>query len=230
MTIWEAFTAMESFVDASDPDTESPNLEHMLQTAEGLRKAGYPDWMQLTGLLHDLGKVQGVLAPVPEEGTDGTSVDGQQWALGGDTWVVGVPIPGTAEFPELSELNPDKGHPIYDNAEDKPCGMYEPHCGIANLQFAWGHDEYMYQVLKHNCPDFPEIGLACIRYHSCYPLHRDGEYKELLAPGDEEMLAHVRAFNEFDLYTKADEPPVVEELRGYYQDLIDKYCPGELEW
>ena len=24
-------------------------------------------------------------------------------------------------------------------------GMYEPHCGLDNLKFAWGHDEYMYR-------------------------------------------------------------------------------------
>jgi inositol oxygenase len=29
----------------------------MLQTAEGIRKAGHPDWMQLTGLIHDMGKL-----------------------------------------------------------------------------------------------------------------------------------------------------------------------------
>ena len=52
MTIWEAFEALQDYVDASDPDTELPNLLHMLQTAEAIRKAGYPDWMQLTGLLH----------------------------------------------------------------------------------------------------------------------------------------------------------------------------------
>ena len=34
-------------VDASDPDADLPNRIHMLQTAEGLRKAGHPDWMQV---------------------------------------------------------------------------------------------------------------------------------------------------------------------------------------
>lgn len=29
----------------------------MLQTAEGIRKQGFPDWMQLVGLIHDMGKV-----------------------------------------------------------------------------------------------------------------------------------------------------------------------------
>jgi hypothetical protein len=25
--------------------------------------------------------------------------------------------------------------------------MYEPHCGLDNVKFAYGHDEYMYQML-----------------------------------------------------------------------------------
>lgn len=41
----------------SDPDVSLPNLVHLYQTAEGVREMGLPDWMQLTGLLHDLGKV-----------------------------------------------------------------------------------------------------------------------------------------------------------------------------
>ena len=36
---------------------QHPNLVHMLQTAEAMRAAGHPDWFQLVGLLHDLGKL-----------------------------------------------------------------------------------------------------------------------------------------------------------------------------
>lgn len=35
MTIEEAFAELESYVDASDPDLDLPNLLHLLQTAEG---------------------------------------------------------------------------------------------------------------------------------------------------------------------------------------------------
>ena len=44
MTIWEAFEALKGYIDSSDPDCDLPNLEHMLQTAEGIRAAGYPEW------------------------------------------------------------------------------------------------------------------------------------------------------------------------------------------
>lgn len=57
MTIWEAFDVLEGYVDSSDPDTELPNIEHAFQTAEGIRAAGLPDWFQLVGLIHDLGKM-----------------------------------------------------------------------------------------------------------------------------------------------------------------------------
>ncbi len=36
--------------------------------------------------------------------------------------------------------------------------------------------------------------------------------------------------SKFDLYSKADELPKIEELKTYYQGLIDKYIPGELFW
>jgi inositol oxygenase len=40
LTIKEAFQVLESYVDSSDPDVSLPNIVHMFQTAEGMRKAG----------------------------------------------------------------------------------------------------------------------------------------------------------------------------------------------
>ncbi|KAG7147979.1 Inositol oxygenase like protein [Verticillium longisporum] len=64
-----------------------------------------------------------------------------------------------------------------------------------------------------------------IRYHSFYPWHREGAYREFMAPGDDELLEAVLAFNPYDLYSKSDDAPTVEELRPYYQELIDEYFP-----
>lgn len=50
-------------------------------------------------------------------------------------------------------------------------GIYKPNCGMKNLKFAWGHDEYLYQMLLHNKVTIPLEGLYIIRYHSCYPWH-----------------------------------------------------------
>lgn len=38
-------------------------IEHLLQTAEAIRRDGKPDWMQVVGLVHDLGKLLGNFQP-----------------------------------------------------------------------------------------------------------------------------------------------------------------------
>ena len=143
MTIEEAFVELENYIDASDPDMDLPNLLHLLQTAEGIRNAGHPDWLQLVGLLHDVGKIM-FLWGDGADGQDGYSPKGKQWALGGDTWVVGCRIPNEAVvFPEFNPLNPDMSNPQYNTKY----GIYEQNCGLDELRFAWGHDEYMYRML-----------------------------------------------------------------------------------
>ncbi|KAL0586602.1 hypothetical protein ABG067_003776 [Albugo candida] len=224
MTVWEAFEALEGYVDSSDPDSSLPNLEHMLQTAEGIRAAGHPDWFQLVGLLHDMGKIQ-YLWGTKEVGQEGTA-HGDQWALGGDTWVLGCRIPDSVVFSEYNALNPDMDNDIYCSRY----GIYSPGCGMANLKFTWGHDEYMYRMLMHNKTSIPEEGLAMIRYHSCYAWHKEKEYQHLMNEDDHDLIDWVLEFNKFDLYTKADIRPNVQELWPYYQSLIDKYIPGELYW
>lgn len=41
--------------------------------------------------------------------------------------------------------------------------MYMPNCGLDNLMMSWGHDEYLYRVLKHNNSSLPEEALTMIR-------------------------------------------------------------------
>src|SRR5262249_25946016 len=57
MGVWEALESLRERVDDSDPDTDLPQIEHALQTAEAIRRDGHPRWLILTGLIHDLGKV-----------------------------------------------------------------------------------------------------------------------------------------------------------------------------
>ena len=111
MTIRQAFEKLEGYVDCSDPDMSIPNLVHMFQTAEGIRAAGEPDWLQLVGLIHDMGKIL-YLWGNDSEGMSGTA-EGAQWALGGDTFVVGCRFPDTIVFPEYNHLNPDMHNPLY---------------------------------------------------------------------------------------------------------------------
>ena len=37
--------------------TSLSQIEHLLQTAEAIRRDGKPEWMQVVGLVHDLGKL-----------------------------------------------------------------------------------------------------------------------------------------------------------------------------
>mmetsp|Transcript_18814 Transcript_18814/g.33958 ORF Transcript_18814/g.33958 Transcript_18814/m.33958 type:complete len:254 (-) Transcript_18814:82-843(-) len=226
MTLTEAFAELEDYVDVSDPDLDLPNLVHLLQTAEAIRKDGHPDWMQLVGLLHDIGKIM-FLWGSREEGQE-SGADGQQWSLGGDTFVVGCEIPDCVVFPQFNKLNPDMQNPKLNTAH----GMYEAHCGLDALKFAWGHDEYAWRMLVANNTSIPQAGLDMVRYHSAYPMHDKGAYKHLLKPEDEERLEWITIFNKYDLYTKDQENMLdPKELLPYYLELADKYgLGGKLRW
>ena len=47
MTMFEALEKLSTFIDASDPDVDIPNMYHGFQTAEALRKT-YPDSLNFT--------------------------------------------------------------------------------------------------------------------------------------------------------------------------------------
>jgi inositol oxygenase len=52
-----------------------------------------------------------------------------------------------------------------------------------------------------------------IRFHSFYPWHKEGAYTHFMAEGDEALLKAVQAFNPYDLYSKSDDVPKVDELK-----------------
>lgn len=216
LTIMEALDRLEVMVDESDPDVDVPNCVHAFQTAERIREA-YPkeDWFHLVGLIHDLGKILAVFGE-------------PHWATTGDTFPVGCAYAPSIVYRETSfEKNPDLHHPVY----SKKHGMYEPNCGLDNVLMSWGHDEYMFRVLK-NHPEctLPEIGLNMIRFHSFYPWHTSGDYMHLCNNKDLEMLKWVKVFNPFDLYSKSDDIPDIHALIPYYQSLCDKYIPGKVKF
>lgn len=55
MSIWECCELLNEVVDESDPDLDEPQIEHLLQTAEAIRK-DYPNegWLHLTALIHGI--------------------------------------------------------------------------------------------------------------------------------------------------------------------------------
>jgi len=221
-TVMEMIEVLDNLVDESDPDNDLPNSIHDFQTAERIR-AQWPDhdWFHLVGLLHDIGKV----LALPDVAGDQQL---EQWAVVGDTFPVGCAPSGECVFGLKSfNGNPDLAHPVY-STED---GMYSPGCGISNLMMSWGHDEYMYWVLKENGCTIPEAGLNMIRFHSFYPWHDRRAFTRFEAPEDAEMMKWVKEFNKFDLYSKGDALPDVEALVPYYQSLCEKYgVGGKLRW
>lgn len=210
MTVWDAFDFLNQLVDDSDPDTDLDQLQHLLQTSEAIRRDGHPDWMVLTGLMHDMGKV---LCLFGEE----------QWAVVGDTFPVGCAFSGKIVYPEFFANNPDYNDPRYNTQY----GVYAPNCGLRKVDMSWGHDEYIYQILKDY---LPEEGLYMLRYHSFYSWHREGAYDYLLDDHDRNMLKWVKLFNPYDLYSKSPEPPDIKKLRPYYEGLIAKYLPATLKF
>ena len=210
MGIWEAMEYLNTLVDDSDPDTDFTQIEHLMQTSEAIRKDGHPRWFILTGLIHDLGKILCLFGE-------------PQWAVVGDTFPVGCMFSDKIVFPEFFADNPDRNVPAYQTS----CGIYEEGCGLDNVHLSWGHDEYLYHVVKDY---LPESALYMIRYHSFYPCHREGEYTHLMNDHDREMFQWVRAFNPYDLYSKSLDRPNVAELRPYYEELIAEFFPGKIEW
>ena len=197
MTVWEALEKLDTFVDECDPDTQESQLTHLLQTAEALRQDGKPRWMQLVGLIHDLGKLLFFF------GANG------QWDVVGDTFPVGCAFDDRIIFGR----NSFRDNEDYDNNVYKTkFGIYSPGVGLDNVMLSWGHDEYLYNIVKDQSI-LPAEGLAMIRYHSFYPWHREGAYRELMNDKDEDMLKAVLAFNPYDLYSKSEAPPSAEELK-----------------
>ncbi len=210
MSIWEAMEFLNTLVDDSDPDTDLTQIEHNLQTAEAIRKDGHPRWFVLAGFIHDLGKVLCLYGE-------------PQWAVVGDTFPVGCAYSDKIVFPEFFRDNPDAKVPEYQTK----FGIYSENCGLDKVELSWGHDEYLYHMVKDY---LPEPALYMIRYHSFYPGHREGAYDYLMNDHDRDMFNWVRRFNPYDLYSKGTERPKLSELRPYYDDLVAEYFPQRIAW
>jgi inositol oxygenase len=210
MGIWEALEFLNTLVDDSDPDTDLTQIEHLMQTAEAIRADGHPRWFIVTGLIHDLGKILCLFGE-------------PQWAVVGDTFPVGCAYSDRVVFSEFFADNPDAKVPDLQSQ----CGIYEDGCGLDRVHLSWGHDEYLYHVVKDHLP--PEA-LAMIRYHSFYAWHREGAYGHLTDERDRDLLPAVRAFNPYDLYSKTEVRPDVEALTPYYRELIDEFFPAPVRW
>lgn len=210
MSVWDAFDFLNQLVDDSDPDTDLDQFQHLLQTSEAIRHDGHPDWMVLTGLMHDMGKVLCLFGE-------------PQWAVVGDTFPVGCAYSSKIVYPAFFKDNPDYNNPLYNTR----LGIYQEGCGLRNVTMSWGHDEYVYHMLKNY---LPEPALYMLRYHSFYAWHHEGEYGYLLDDHDKEMLKWVDLFNPYDLYSKNPIAPDWNKLKTYYEELVKKYLPSTLKF
>ncbi|KAI9875346.1 MAG: hypothetical protein M1830_008592 [Pleopsidium flavum] len=176
MRIWEAMEKLNTLIDGSDPDTSLSQIEHLLQSAEAIRRDGKPRWFQLIG----------------------------QWDVVGDTFPVGCALTKASSTQTLS-----------------------PRTQITVMKYTEPSTVSTAQAAS----TLPDEALAMIRYHSFYPPHSAGAYKDFMNEYDEKMLEAVRAFNPYDLYSKTDDVPKIEELEPYYLELIDEFFPQKvLKW
>lgn len=210
MTIWEAVDFLNTLVDDSDPDIDLDQTQHLMQTSEAIRADGHPDWFVLTGFIHDLGKILCLFGE-------------PQWAVVGDTFPVGCQFSDKIVYSEFFKDNTDYNDERYNTK----FGVYEPNCGLNKVHMSWGHDEYLYHVMKDY---LPEPALYIIRYHSFYSQHREESYVHLMNEHDHEMFKWVKLFNPYDLYTKSPKTPDIEKLLPYYEDLANKYLPNVLKF
>lgn len=210
MTPWDALDYLNTLVDDSDPDTALPQIDHLVQTAEAMRADGQPDWMVLTGFVHDLGKVLCLFGE-------------PQWAVVGDTFPTGCAYSPKIVYSEFFAYNPDAKQPELQTEY----GVYKPNCGLDEVHMSWGHDEYLYHLLREH---LPLEALYMIRYHSFYSWHKEGQYDHLCNAQDRAMLPWVQRFNPYDLYSKNPNRPVLKDVKPYYEDLMAKYLPAQLQF
>jgi inositol oxygenase len=210
MTLEDALSFLNTLVDDSDPDIELDQLQHLLQTAEAIRADGHEDWFVFTGLMHDLGKVLCLFGE-------------PQWAVVGDTHPVGCGFSDKIVYSEFFADNPDRLNPELNSR----FGIYAENCGLDEVVMSWGHDEYLYHVLREYLP-LP--ALYMIRYHSFYAWHREGEYDWLCNEQDRDMLKWVQEFNRYDLYSKSPTPPDWKALKAYYLELASRFLPSTISF
>ena len=214
-TAWDMLERLDTIRDNSDPDINLSQMEHAFQVAESLKQLGLPEDMVLAGLVHDMGKAL-VLWGEP------------QWAVVGDTFPTGMKYSETIVQHSSLRHNPDMSVPEYQT----DFGVYHEGIGLDNVIMTWGHDEYLYQVLKDQSRLSPQA-LFAIRFHSCYPLHKAGEprYLALMNDSDRRYLSAAQTLNQHDLYSKSDTAITRNsEVTDYYRGLVDRYIPGKLRW
>jgi len=245
-SIWELINMLDKIVDESDPDTDLPQIVHAYQTGESIKnrikmdfdikslfstdewnslpdkykyKYNVPfyeyysnikewDWFPLIGFIHDLGKVL-LLKEFGEL---------PQWSVVGDTFPVGIPLSDNFVF---FNKNYHKNNKSLQNNNHKIT------CGFDNINFSWGHDEFLASILERSSTELPTEAIYIIRYHSFYSWHtpRNGQrgYTAFASRNDWDMLPLLKLFQKADLYSKTRNIPEISKIKEEYEIVIKKY-------
>ncbi len=181
-------------------------------------------WFPLVGFIHDLGKVM----LLPKFG------ELQQWCVVGDTYPVGAPFADSNVFFDKEYFHLSSDYPTYEKQDETSFGKYTRHCGFDETDMTWGHDEYIYEVMRQGSTLNKEA-LYLLRYHSFYPWHtpQNGTmaYTELASDFDWYMLPLLKAFQKADLYSKTPDLPPQDVLEAKYTALLNQYIPAKaINW
>ena len=208
-TVLERFDALAEVYDESDRFLEGMSqLGHALQTANAVRRDGLGEEWMVLGLVHDLGKAPLLRVEPPE-------------FVVGDIHPLGCAFSPRIQHAEYLELNPDSRNPAYQTK----WGIYEEGCGLEQVVFAYGHDQYLYDILKDRVA--PEIAWT-IRHHSFQSVAED--YLHLFDERDRTLReSHMKVFARYDLYTKDPEVAPEEHLEEY-RELLHRWFPDPLDW
>ncbi|OAX82694.1 hypothetical protein ACJ72_02959 [Emergomyces africanus] len=111
----------------------SPQNEHLLQAAEAIHRDDKPRWMQVTCLIHDLGKLL------------------YFFGCAGPVGCLSV-IPSPLDAPLMTEIiytsKPFKDKPRLRPSIGFTGQNMRPGCGMDHVMLSWGHDEYFYNIVK----------------------------------------------------------------------------------
>lgn len=213
LNIWEIFKKLDEFKDITQTNDKT-FLCRAIQTAECIRKKGHPDWLQMVGLIHELGKIIFI------KGSEkyGTNLN-CQWGITCNSFILGCLIPKTAIYPSYNCMNSDMQNKEYNTKN----GIYEKKCGLDNTISSWNHGEYLYHILVYNKCTLPPEALHIIRYQLLALYHEKNEYFQFQSDTDIEYLKWIKLFSKYKDMSKNYTIYNLEELKEYYSTLFDKY-------
>ena len=250
--IWDLIEKLDSILDESDPDSDLPQIYHAYQTGESIKKKYLNqdtkikslfdqkewdllsdkyknqyntnlkefyhqikdwEWLQLIGFIHDLGKVM----ILDEFGSL------PQWSVVGDSFPVGQKLSSNYIFYNKN---------YHKNNSSLLLNTYSNNCGFDQVEFSWGHDEYLASSLERSNINLPKEAIYLVRYHSFYSWHNCTKnscskrgYVELADDYDWYMLPLLKAFQKSDLYSKTHLMPKIDKIKEEYNKLFDIYIP-----